>query len=220
MPSTPQVFAGRYQASVELNRGGMGRILRARDLKLDREVALKLLVPGAHDEQQRLRFEQEARAAGSLNHPNILAVHDAGEQEGEPFIVTELLEGETLRSVLSRGPLAPARALELAIQLAEGLAAAHGAGILHRDIKPENLFLTRQGHLKILDFGIAKLLEGTKAPGALHTAWAHRSCSRDSRQRRSAPSAARPARDCVSLARPWPSMTWAIPRSRGGLSTS
>jgi serine/threonine-protein kinase len=182
---------GRYLIQSELGRGAMGVVYKALDSVLERPVAVKtvnITLEREYADKYEKRFDQEARAAGSLNHPNILAVHDAGEQEGEPFIVTELLEGETLRSVLSRGPLAPARALELAIQLAEGLAAAHGAGILHRDIKPENLFLTRQGHLKILDFGIAKLLEGTKAPGALHTAWAHRSCSRDSRQLRSAPS--------------------------------
>jgi serine/threonine-protein kinase len=169
LPSGAAAYGGRYSVEEELGRGGMGRVVRARDLKLDRAVALKLLAPGVHSEEQRQRFEQEARAAGALNHPNILAVHDIGEQGGEPFIVTELLEGETLRSVLSRGPLAPARALEFAVQLAEGLAAAHAAGIIHRDVKPENLFLTKQGHLKILDFGIAKLLEGKRAAGALHT---------------------------------------------------
>src|SRR4051794_13898488 len=157
--SQPSLLGGRYLIEAELGRGGMGRVVRARDTRLAREVAVKLLGPGVHGEMPRRRFEQEARAAGALNHPNILAVHDIGEQDGEPYIVTELLEGETLRSLLSRGGLDPARAWSLAIDLAEGLAAAHQAAIVHRDVKPENLFLTRQGHLKILDFGIAKLLE-------------------------------------------------------------
>src|SRR5882762_2859447 len=99
LPIGAPVYGGRYAIEEELGHGGMGRVVRARDLKLGRLVALKLLAPGPHDEQQRLRFEQEARAASALNHPNILAVHDIGEQGGEPFIVTELLEGETLRSV-------------------------------------------------------------------------------------------------------------------------
>jgi TolB-like protein/tetratricopeptide (TPR) repeat protein len=153
------VYGGRYRIDAELGRGGMGRVLRARDLKLGRDVAVKVLARGAGEAKHRLRFEQEARAAGALNHPNIVAVHDIAEHDGTPFIVTELLEGETLRAVLLRGPLAPAEALELAQQLASGLAAAHAKGIVHRDIKPENLFLTDDGRLKILDFGIAKLLE-------------------------------------------------------------
>ncbi len=157
--SAPLVYAGRYQIEIELGRGGMGRVLRARDLKIGRLVAVKVLARAVHDEQHRLRFEQEARAAGALNHPNIVAVHDIAEHEGEPFIVSELLEGETLRTMLSRGPLAPPVALALAPQLAEGLAAAHAKGIVHRDIKPENLFVTHEGRLKILDFGIAKLAE-------------------------------------------------------------
>src|SRR5205807_1546489 len=118
----------------------------------------KLLAPGNHDEQQRFRFEQEARAAGSLNHPNIVAVHDIGVHADEPYIVTELLEGQTLRIVINNGAIVPAEAMELVTQLADGLAAAHRKGIVHRDLKPENLFLTEEGRLKILDFGIAKLL--------------------------------------------------------------
>jgi serine/threonine protein kinase len=157
-PSAPVAYGARYVVEAEVGRGGMGRVFRARDLRLGREVALKILAGGTHDERQRLRFEQEARAAGALNHPNILAVHDVGEQRGEPYIVSELLVGESLRTVLRRGPLAQERALELGLQLASGLAAAHRKGIVHRDLKPENLFLTEAGHLKILDFGIAKLL--------------------------------------------------------------
>jgi len=157
-PSEPQLFAGRYQVLEELGRGGMGRVVRAQDLKLQRAVALKLLPPGAHQEEQLQRFEQEARAAGALNHPNIVAVHDVGEHGGEPFIVSELLEGQTLRAVLSRRQPSTAQALGFATQLAEGLAAAHKMGIVHRDLKPENLFVTGEGRLKILDFGIAKLV--------------------------------------------------------------
>jgi Tol biopolymer transport system component len=153
------VYSGRYVTEEELGHGGMGRVLRARDLKLGRFVALKVLAPGRHDEPHRRRLEQEARAASALNHPNIIAVHDVGEHAGQPYIVTELLEGQTLREVLSDGPLPPAEALDLAAQLADGLAAAHAKGIIHRDLKPENLFLTDSGRLKILDFGIAKLLE-------------------------------------------------------------
>src|SRR3989442_7057383 len=136
----------------------MGRVVGARELKLDRKVAIKFLRAGAHDEHALRRFEQEARAAGSLNHPNVGAGHDVGEQDGEPYIVSELLEGATLRAVLSSGPMVPAEALQLAQQLADGLAAAHAKGIVHRDLKPETRCLTDDGSLKSLDFGIAKLL--------------------------------------------------------------
>ncbi|OLD92343.1 MAG: hypothetical protein AUG84_01650 [Chloroflexi bacterium 13_1_20CM_4_66_7] len=135
----------------------MGCVFRALDERLSREVAVKVLLHGQHDENHIRRFEREARAAGSLNHPNIVVVHDAGDQDGEPYLVTELLDGETLRKALSRGALAPARAADLALQVARGLVAAHEHGIVHRDLKPENLFLTRGGVLKILDFGIAQL---------------------------------------------------------------
>jgi len=152
------LYAGRYQIAGELGAGGMGRVLRARDTKLNRNVAVKVLARGAHDQQHRRRFEQEARAAGALNHRNIVAIYDIAEHEGEPFIVTELLEGHSLRAVLAGGPLPTAEARDLALQLAQGMAAAHAKGIVHRDVKPENLFLTDEGELKILDFGIAKLV--------------------------------------------------------------
>jgi Tol biopolymer transport system component len=136
----------------------MGEVYRARDTRLGREVALKVISDGAVLDPERLqRFEQEARLAGSLNHPNLVVVHDVGSEGGAPFLVTELLEGESLRHRLSRGRLPLRTALELGVQIAEGLAAAHARGIIHRDVKPENVFLTSGGRAKLLDFGIAKL---------------------------------------------------------------
>ena len=136
----------------------MGVVYRARDPRLGREVAIKVLQGGAVENPERLaRFEREAQAASALNHPNILTIHDVGSQDGGPYLVTELLEGESLRELLDRGPLATNRALEIATQIARGLAAAHERGLVHRDLKPANLFLTRDGVVKILDFGLAKL---------------------------------------------------------------
>src|SRR6266581_7793851 len=142
----------------------MGEVYKARDTRLDRDVAIKVLPASFSNDPDRLRrFEQEARAAGILNHPNITAVHDIGTVDCAPYVVTELLEGETLRSRLAGGPLAPRRAIEFAIQIAHGLAAAHEKGIVHRDLKPENLFVTKDGRVKILDFGLAKLTQPEKA---------------------------------------------------------
>src|SRR4051812_4751575 len=138
-PADATVYGRRYVIEAALGVGGMGRVFRGRDLKLDRSVAIKLLAAGPHDAQEKQRFLQEARAAGSLNHPNILDVHDAGEHDGEPYIITELLEGETLRDLLARGALEATDAVRYATQLADGLAAAHAEDIVHRDIKPENL---------------------------------------------------------------------------------
>src|SRR5438128_9765502 len=138
----------------------MGEVYRARDPRIGREVAIKVLPPSFSQDRDRLRrFEQEARAAGALNHPALLTVFDVGEQNGTPYLVSELLEGETLRTRLHGGPLSPRRAIEYAIQIARGLAAAHGKGIVHRDIKPENIFITKDGRVKILDFGLAKLIQ-------------------------------------------------------------
>jgi Tol biopolymer transport system component len=151
---------GPYEIVAPLGAGGMGEVYRAKDSRLGREVAIKVLPASFSNDPDRLRrFEQEARAAGILNHPNITAVHDIGTVDGAPYVVTELLEGETLRSRLAGGPLAPRRAIEYSIQIAHGLAAAHEKGIVHRDLKPENLFVTRDGRVKILDFGLAKLTQ-------------------------------------------------------------
>jgi serine/threonine protein kinase/tetratricopeptide (TPR) repeat protein len=166
--AAPLVLNDRYVVERELGRGGMGRVLVGRDTKLNRKVAIKLLVAGLHDEQALRRFEQEARAAGSLNHPNVLVIHDIGLHEGQPYIVSELLEGGTLRERLSGTPLPIREAIDCAVQLAEGLAAAHAKGIVHRDLKPENLFITGDGRLKILDFGIAKLTEPKTPSADLH----------------------------------------------------
>jgi len=152
-------LSNRYRIESEIGHGSMGRVFCARDLKLEREVAIKVLPAGARTADQLSRFEQEARAAGSLDHPNVVVVHDIGMVDGEPFIVTELLQGATLRERLRGKALPSAEAAEYALQLVQGLRAAHAKGIVHRDLKPENLFLTREGRLKILDFGIAKLSE-------------------------------------------------------------
>jgi serine/threonine protein kinase len=154
---------GPYEISGLIGAGGMGEVWRARDARLGREVAIKLLPASLCSDSQRLhRFEQEAKAAAALNHPNILAVYDLGTQDGVPFIVSELLEGETLREKLRSESLPLRKAVEYAIQIARGLGAAHDKGIVHRDLKPENIFITNDGRVKILDFGLAKLIH----PGA------------------------------------------------------
>ena len=155
--STDQLIA-HYRILAKLGAGGMGEVWRARDTRLDREVAIKVLpVSFAQDADRLRRFEQEARATSALNHPNILTVHDIGDYEGSPYLVSELLEGEVLRAQLNDGQLPTRKAVEYAQQIAAGLAAAHEKGIVHRDLKPENLFVTNDGRIKILDFGLAKL---------------------------------------------------------------
>ncbi|MCI0658250.1 MAG: serine/threonine protein kinase, partial [Acidobacteria bacterium] len=151
---------GPYEILEKIGAGGMGEVYRARDTRLGRDVAVKVLPEGLTTDPNRLRrFEQEARSAGMLNHPNILAIYDIGTHDGAPYVVSELLEGETLRARLGGSALPQRKAVELAIQIAQGLAAAHDKGITHRDLKPENLFITRDGRLKILDFGLAKLTQ-------------------------------------------------------------
>jgi eukaryotic-like serine/threonine-protein kinase len=149
---------GPYEILSLLGQGGMGQVYKARDLRLSREVAIKVLLTDLpSDKDRRLRFEDEAKAASLLSHPNIVAVYDIGDSNGSPYIVSELLQGETLRYRLLTGPFPPRKAVEHGIQILRGLAAAHDKGIVHRDLKPENLFLTKDGLVKILDFGIAKL---------------------------------------------------------------
>src|SRR5579872_1241488 len=148
---------GPYEIVAAVGAGGMGEVFRARDARLGRDVALKIL-PGlfSTDPDRLRRFEQEARAAAALNHPNILVVYDVGTDSGVPYVVSELLDGRTLREILEGGPLQPRKAVEYGIQLAGGLAAAHDKGFVHRDLKPENVFVTKDGRVKILDFGLAK----------------------------------------------------------------
>ncbi|MCI0604014.1 protein kinase [bacterium] len=147
-----------YEILAPIGAGGMGEVYRARDLRLGREVAIKILPSALSTNTDRLRrFEQEARAAGMLNHPNIMAIHDIGVHNGSPYIVCELLDGQNLRQVLRTGALPIRKAIDYAKQVAHALAQAHAKGIVHRDLKPENLFLTRDGQIKILDFGLAKL---------------------------------------------------------------
>jgi len=155
---------GPYEVLSPLGAGGMGEVYRARDTKLDRDVAIKVLPQAvAADPDTLARFEREAKAVAALSHPNILAIHDFGSQGGIAYAVTELLEGETLRGKLDAGPISQRQAVDYALQVARGLSAAHERGVVHRDLKPENLFVTRDGHVKILDFGLAKRVDA--APG-------------------------------------------------------
>jgi eukaryotic-like serine/threonine-protein kinase len=151
---------GRYEIRSKIGAGGMGEVYRARDMELGRDVAVKVLPSSFSVDAIRLqRFQQEACAAGALNHPNVLIVHDIGACEGAPYVVSELLEGETLRKRIGGTPVAQRRAIDYALQIANGLAAAHGKGIIHRDLKPDNIFITNDGRLKILDCGLAKLTQ-------------------------------------------------------------
>lgn len=152
---------GPYEILSPIGAGGMGEVYRARDTRLGRDVAVKIILGSlAEDRQRMVRFEREAKALAALDHPNILAIHDIGEEGGHAYLVTELLEGETLRERLQKGPLDFRGALRIGSEVAEGLAAAHERGIVHRDLKPGNIFITRTGHAKILDFGLARLEGG------------------------------------------------------------
>jgi Tol biopolymer transport system component len=160
---TPGARIGPYEVGVLVGAGGMGEVYRARDTRLGRDVAVKVLPDSFSDDQDRLRrFELEARAASALNHPNILTIHDIGIQEGVPYVVLELLEGATLRERLGGKSLPQRKAVEYAVQISRGLAAAHDKGIVHRDLKPDNLFVTPDGRVKILDFGLAKLMRADR----------------------------------------------------------
>ena len=157
----PDRQLGPYQITSRIGAGGMGEVYRARDPRLGRDVAVKVLPSSFAQDPGRLRrFEQEARAAAALNHPNIVVLYDIGTQEGTPYLVQELLVGESLQQLLARGAgLPPRKAVQYAVQIAEGLDAAHRKGIVHRDLKPSNVFVTTEGHVKILDFGLAKLVD-------------------------------------------------------------
>ncbi len=175
MPLAPGTTLGPYTIVGPLGAGGMGEVYRARDARLARDVAIKVLPASLVSDPERLRrFEQEARATGQLNHPNIVVVYDTGTHAGVPYVVEELLEGDTLRGRLGGGPIPARKAIDYARQVALGLAAAHQRGIVHRDLKPENLFVTSDGRVKILDFGLAKLMRsgpgGDLPPGAITSA--------------------------------------------------
>src|SRR3989441_10717855 len=160
MSVSPGDRLGPYELLSSVGVGAMGEVYRARDTRLARDVAVKVIAGDSTPSPDRLhRFEQEAKALAALDHPHILAVHDVGTEHGTAYVVFELLDGETLRQRLERGALPTRKAVELAVQMCRGLAAAHARRIIHRDLKPENLFLTRDGRLKILDFGLAKLSE-------------------------------------------------------------
>ena len=161
MPIAPGTRLGPYEVLAPLGAGGMGEVYRARDAKLGRDIAVKVLPSAtASDPDRRQRFELEARSASALNHPNILTIYDIGEADGSLYIAMELVEGRTLRELVASGePVPTKKLLDYAVQTAEGLAKAHAAGIVHRDLKPENLMVTKDGFVKILDFGLAKLTE-------------------------------------------------------------
>lgn len=167
MPLSPGTKLGPYEILSPIGTGGMGEVYRARDTRLGRDVALKVLTESfSHDPERLRRFEQEARAVAALNHPNILALYDIGSRDGQPYLVSELLEGQSLRELLNAGPLSSRKASDYAVQIASGLGAAHEKGIIHRDLKPENLFITKDGRIKILDFGLAKLAQPAATGGS------------------------------------------------------
>src|ERR1700685_494256 len=158
MPIPAGTKLGPYEIQSQIGAGGMGEVYRARDSRLGREVAIKILPESFAKDAERLRrFEQESQSVAALNHPNILAIYDVGTRDASPYLVSELLEGESLRAILEKGPIPQRKAIEYAVQIANGLAAAHDKGIVHRDLKPDNLYVCRDGRVKILDFGLAKL---------------------------------------------------------------
>jgi serine/threonine protein kinase/Tol biopolymer transport system component len=164
MPLAPNTQLGPYRILAPIGAGGMGEVYRAIDTRLDRQVAVKVLSKSLSQDPEHLRrFDQEARAVGMLNHPNVVAIYDVGDEGDTHFIVSELLEGQSLRARIREGPVPPRKAVEYAIQIARGLAAAHEKGIIHRDLKPENVFILRDGQVKLLDFGLAKLV-GNRVP--------------------------------------------------------
>src|SRR5579859_4758192 len=164
MSNPARTHFGPYELIASIGAGGMGEVFRARDTRLNREVAIKVLPKEFANDPDRLRrFEQETRTLAALNHPNVLTIHDTGVQDCTPYLVSELLEGRTLREDMNGGALPIRKATDYALQIAQGLAAAHGKGIIHRDLKPENIFITKDGRVKILDFGLAKSEEDFKS---------------------------------------------------------
>src|SRR5947207_6645954 len=158
---------GRYEIRAKLGEGGMGEVYLAEDTQLHRKVALKVLPAEVASNQDRMRrFDQEAQAAAALNHPNIAHIYEIGESEGTHFIAMEFVDGSTLRELINHQQTDPAKLLRHLQHVAQGLAKAHAAGIVHRDLKPDNIMVTREGHAKILDFGLAKLLEPAKLSGS------------------------------------------------------
>jgi serine/threonine protein kinase len=171
MPVERGSSLGPYQIQFRLGGGGMGEVWRARDTRSGREVAIKVISPQAAGDPDLLsRFLSEAKAASALDHPNILTVHEVGESPSGPYIVMEFVDGGTVRSLLNDGPLPVAQAVDIAMQAADGVASAHGAGIVHRDLKPENLMITSGGVVKILDFGLARSLRPEDAADGGRTA--------------------------------------------------
>src|SRR3954465_5770889 len=163
---------GPYEVVCTIGAGAMGQVYRARDHRLQRDVALKVLHAEVASTVGRLaRFEQEARAAAGLNHPNILGIHDIGTDQGVTYIATELVIGETLAAIIRAGPVPLRRLLDIAVQVAAGLACAHASGIVHRDVKPENVMVTKDGAVKILDFGLAKQTAAPAAASATGTGY-------------------------------------------------
>jgi eukaryotic-like serine/threonine-protein kinase len=154
MTERPRQY-GPFQILESVGSGGMGEVYRARDPRLNRDVAIKVLAHAGSDPVRQQRLTDEAQAASALNHPNIVTVYDVGVQDGVPFIVSELIDGSSLRALLARAPLGVREVLDVGVQMAEGLAAAHQADIVHRDFKPENVMMTREGRVKIVDFGLA-----------------------------------------------------------------
>ena len=164
MSLAPGSALGPYTLRAELGRGGMGEVYRAHDTRLDRDVAVKVLPAAVADDPEALaRFEREAKAIAALSHPNVLSIYDVGRERGVSYVVTELLDGDTLRVRLEGGALPPRKAIAYATQLVDGLAAAHARGIVHRDLKPENVFITRDDRVKLLDFGLALVAEVREA---------------------------------------------------------
>src|SRR5271154_822040 len=166
MALTSGTKIGPYEILSSLGAGGMGEVYRARDTRLGRDVAIKVLPEAlARDAERLRRFETEARAVATPNHPHNISIHHHGTHEGAPYLVPECLEGQSLRQELSGDALPLRRAVEYGTEIAQGLAAAHDKGIIHRDLKPENIFVTRDGRVKILDFGLAKLVKPESAEG-------------------------------------------------------